>query len=44
MGMDEIDIYNNIDLLIKKLDEERIQRKIQFILDIRGYLIVNKLK
>jgi len=44
MGMDEIDIYNNIDLLIKKLDEERIQRKIQFILDIKGYLIVNKLK
>lgn len=37
--------FQNIDSLIQNLDQkDRIERKVQFILDIRGYLIVNKLK
>jgi len=34
-----------INLLIKELDHKhRIQRKLQFLLDVRGYYIVNKIK
>ena len=37
--------FTNVDQLIQTLDQkDRIQRKVQFMLDIRGYLIVNQLK
>ena len=39
------EIYKNIDKLIDYLDEkDRMQRKVQFLLDIRGNLFVNKIK
>ena len=40
-----LDVANELDILAKDLDQKhRMQRKIQFFLDIRGYFIINQIR
>src|SRR4051812_29657083 len=44
-SVDIFDIAKDLDRLSSTLDQRhRLQRKIQFFLDIRGYFVINKIK